>query len=65
MKSRPNPYSFKLKKPFTMSLSEDVVSYFTGTALEAGVRYQSWINLYLRDCLAHNRKLEIKRPRGV
>lgn len=58
-KSRKNPYATKLKKPVTMRLSEDVVEYFKKMAEEAGVPYQSLINLYLRDCLAHNRKVQI------
>lgn len=62
MKSRKNPYASKLKKSVTMRLSEDVVQYFKGMATEVGVPYQSLINLYLRDCLAQNRKLEIKWP---
>jgi len=62
MKSRKNPYSSKLKKPVTMRLSEDVVEYFKGMAEEAGVPYRSLINLYLRDCLAQNRRVEIKWP---
>ena len=62
MKSRRNPYASKLKKSVTMRLSEDVVQYFKGMATEAGVPYQSLINLYLRDCLAQNRKVEIKWP---
>lgn len=45
-----------------MRLSEDVVQYFKRMATEAGVPYQSLINLYLRDCLAQNRKVEIKWP---
>lgn len=45
-----------------MRLSEDVVQYFKGMAAEVGVPYQSLINLYLRDCLAQNRKAEIKWP---
>jgi predicted DNA binding CopG/RHH family protein len=62
MKSRRNPYASKLKKSVTMRLSEDVVQYFKNMAIEAGVPYQSLINLYLRDCLAQNRKIEIKWP---
>lgn len=62
MKSRPNPYASKLKKSVTMRLSEDVIQYFKGMAAEVGVPYQSLINLYLRDCLAQNRKVEIKWP---
>jgi len=62
MKSRKNPYASKLKKPVTMRLSADVVEYFKQMAEETGVPYQSLINLYLRDCLAHNRKLRIQWP---
>ena len=62
MKSRRNPCASKLKKSVTMRLSEDVVEYFKGMAVKAGVPYQSLINLYLRDCLAQNRRVEIKWP---
>ena len=65
MKSRRNPYASKLKKSVTMRLSEDVVQYFKDMAAEAGVPYQTLINLYLRDCLAQNRKVEIKWPSAV
>lgn len=51
--------SLRLKKPVTMRLSEDVVDYFKAMADESGVPYQSLINLYLRDCLAHSRKVQI------
>lgn len=59
MKSRKNPYASKLKKPITMRLSEDVIDYFKAMAEESGVPYQSLINLYLRDCVAHHRKIDI------
>ena len=59
MKSRPNPYAAKLKKSVTMRLSEDVIAYFKRMAEDAGVPYQSLINLYLRDCVAQHRKIDI------
>jgi len=62
MKSRQNPYASKLKKPVTMRLSEDVVAYFKGMAAEAGVPYQSLINLYLRDCVNQHRRVKIAWP---
>ena len=62
MKSRKNPYAAKLKKPVSMRLSEDVVDYFKGMANEAGVPYQSLINLYLRDCVMQHRKVQIAWP---
>ncbi len=59
MKSRKNPYASKLKKPVTMRLGEDVINYFKGMAEDSGVPYQSLINLYLRDCIAQHRKVDI------
>ena len=59
MKARKNPYASKLKKPVTMRLSEDVIGYFKQMADEAGMPYQSLINLYLRDCAAYHRKIDI------
>lgn len=62
LKSRKNPYAAKLKKPVSMRLSEDVVDYFKDMAREAGVPYQSLINLYLRDCVMKHRKVRIAWP---
>lgn len=59
MKSRKNPYASKLKKPVTIRLGEDVIDYFKSMAEESGVPYQSLINLYLRDCVAQHRKVDI------
>lgn len=62
LKSRRNPYAAKLKKPVSMRISEDVLDYFKGMANEAGVPYQSLINLYLRDCVMNHRKVQIAWP---
>lgn len=59
LKSRKNPYAAKLKKSVTMRLSADVIDYFKQMAEESGVPYQSLINLYLRDCVAQHRKIDI------
>ena len=64
LKARKNPYASKLKRPVTMRLSEDVVAYFKGMAEDAGMPYQSLINLYLRDCLAKQRTLQINWPQS-
>ena len=60
MKSRPNPYAKRLKKQITLRISEDVIEYFKKEAAETGVPYQSLINLYLRDCVATERKLRLQ-----
>lgn len=62
LKARRNPYASKLKKPVTMRLSEEVVLYFKDMAMEAGVPYQSLIDLYLRDCVARHRRVKIAWP---
>ena len=45
MKSRKYPYAPKLDKPVTMRLCKDLVAYFKGMAGQAGLPYQSLINL--------------------
>jgi uncharacterized protein (DUF4415 family) len=59
MKSQKNPYASKLKKPVTMRLSDDVISYFKNMAEDSGGPYQNLINLYLRDCITQHRKIDI------
>ena len=59
MKSRKNPHASKLMKSVTLRLSEDVIDYFKEMAEEKGIPYQSLINLYLRDCVAQHREVDI------
>lgn len=58
--SRKNPYASKLKRPITLRLDEDAIAYFKSISQEVGIPYQSLINLYLRDCAASNRKLNLR-----
>ncbi len=65
MKSRKNPYASRLKKQVTIRMGEDVIEYFKKMAEETGIPYQSLINLYLRDCVAQQRKIDLtwaKKP---
>ncbi len=59
-KSQKNPYAAKLKRPITIRLDEDSVTYFKSISDEIGIPYQSLINLYLRDCAQSHRKLDLK-----
>lgn len=59
MKSRKNPYAAKLKRPVTIRLGEDVIDYFKSMSEDSGIPYQSLINLYLRDCVAQHKKIDI------
>ena len=54
-----NPYAKRLKKQITIRLDEPTIAYFKELAEETGVRYQTLINLYLRDCAASKRKLSM------
>jgi len=65
MKGRKNPYVKYLKQPVTMRLDRDTVAYFKGMAEETGIPYQSLINLYLRDCALHHRKLQMEWSSGA
>lgn len=58
--ARKNPYASQLKKQITIRLDEDSISYFKGISEKVGIPYQSLINLYLRDCAASQRKLNLQ-----
>jgi predicted DNA binding CopG/RHH family protein len=49
-----------LKQPVTIRLDKASVAYFKAMAAELGMPYQNVINLYLRDCAMHHRKLVLK-----
>jgi uncharacterized protein (DUF4415 family) len=56
---RKNPYAAQLKKPVTIRLDQEAVTYFKSLAEETGIPYQSLINLYLRDCAASKKKINL------
>jgi len=58
-KARKNPYASQLKKSITIRLDEESVNYFKSISEEVGIPYQSLINLYLRDCAASHKKLNL------
>jgi predicted DNA binding CopG/RHH family protein len=60
MKGQKNPYSKHLKQPVTMRLDKSTIAYFKSLAEELGMPYQSLINLYLRDCALHHKKLKLE-----
>ena len=57
--ARKNPYAARLKKQITIRLDEESITYFKNISEDVGVPYQSLINLYLRDCAASRRKLNL------
>ena len=57
--SRKNPYASQLKKQITIRLDEESIGYFKSISEQVGIPYQSLINLYLRECAASHRKLNL------
>ena len=57
--ARKNPYAAQLKKQITIRLDEESITYFKAISEDLGIPYQSLINLYLRDCAASHRKLDL------
>jgi predicted DNA binding CopG/RHH family protein len=58
--SVPNPYVEKLTKQITLRVDEDALQYFKDLSESMGIPYQSLINLYLRDCAAAHRTLNLQ-----
>ena len=58
-KAKMNPYASLLKKQITLRLDQEAIDYFKTVSGEVGIPYQSLINLYLRDCAASHRKLDM------
>ena len=58
--ARENPNTAKLTQQITIRLDEDSIGYFKEISEQVGIPYQSLINLYLRDCAAQNRKLDLR-----
>ena len=57
--ARKNPCASQLKKQITIRLDEESIDYFKAISEQVGIPYQSLINLYLRDCAASHRKLNL------
>ena len=58
-KARRNPYARRLKRQVTIRLDGQTITYFKSLSQECGIPYQTLINLYLRDCAATEKRLEL------
>jgi predicted DNA binding CopG/RHH family protein len=59
-KAKKNPYATLLKKQVTIRLDEATIKYFKELGANAGIPYQTLINLYLRDCATSGRKISME-----
>ena len=57
--ARKNPYAKKLKKQITINIDVDTIDYFKAQSDDSGIPYQTLINLYLADCAANKKKLQM------
>lgn len=57
--ARKNPYAKQLKKQITINIDANTIDFFKAQSEEAGIPYQTLINLYLRDCASNKRQLKI------
>jgi predicted DNA binding CopG/RHH family protein len=57
--ARKNSYAAQLKKPVTIRLDQDSITYFKSMSEETGIPYQSLINLYLKECASSGKKLSL------
>ena len=57
--AKPNPYLKKMRKQISIRIDVDTIDYFKRKAEETGIAYQNLINLYLTDCAAHSKNVNI------
>ncbi len=58
-KAKRNPYAQRLKQQVTIRLDRDTIGYFRKLAEQTGIRYQTLINLYLRECASSGKRLSL------
>ncbi len=63
--AKKNPYAKGLKRQVTIRLDEATIEYFKQMAEDTGIKYQTLINLYLRDCAQSERRLSLEWKRGA
>ena len=57
--ARKNPYVKKQKKQITINIDADTIDYFKVQSDSSGIPYQTLINLYLADCAAKKKQLQL------
>lgn len=57
--AKKNPYVRKQKKQITINIDADTIDYFKVQSDNSGIPYQTLINLYLADCAAKKKQLQL------
>lgn len=58
-KGNKNPYTKRLKKTITINIDAETIDYFKSLAESSGLPYQTLMNMYLSDCAANHRELQV------
>jgi uncharacterized protein (DUF4415 family) len=59
-KAKRNPYAKRLKRQITIRLDEATIEYFKQLSEQTEIPYQTLMNLYLRDCAFHHKRLRLE-----
>lgn len=57
---KPTDLDKNKKKLISIRLDEITIDYFKKLAKQSGIKYQHLINLYLKDCVEKNKKIQMK-----
>ena len=58
--AKKNPYIKKLRKQISIRIDMDTIDFFKKQADNTGIPYQNLINLYLSDCAAQSKHINIQ-----
>ena len=58
-KDRKNQYAKQIKHQITINIDVDTIDYFKEQSKQSGIPYQTLINLYLADCVAQKKQLQM------
>ena len=59
-KGMKNPYVKKTKSKISINIDNEVIEYFKTQSMDLDIPYQTLINLYLRDCVNNEKKLNLQ-----
>ncbi len=58
--ARKNPYTKNLNEQITINVGNETIEYFKQQSETTGIPYQTLISLYLSDCAAQKKQLQMR-----
>ena len=59
MRNRKAPFTSRLKKQVSLQMDPEVIAYFKSMSSTHNIPYQNLMQMYLKDCVINERKLEM------